>query len=617
MLRDLIANFAVIGLFVAVWALSQEWISTWSRTLRMAGAAFYMGAAAIISMALSVQLTPGVIFDLRSIAVVLAGIFAGPLAGLIAGAIAGAFRIWLGGAGMLAGLGNIVIAIALGVIVHGIRKRHGLTPWLIAALAIFQGLVPLLPLPLLPEQVRGDALSETALWVFALTVLASSLAVTSIELSRNRGRITHMLRSAIRQAPDFFYVKDRDSRFVAANQAIGTAWRAEDVIGKTDFDLTTAERAQSLYDAEQTMLSTGDALVDIEESLADEDGTVRTYVSTKRPIFNHDGSISGLVGVTKDLTERFALENKLRETQAELDMVLEVMSDGVARFDEDMRLIYANPNYRNLFPLTGSYRQLGTSLGDILDMVVATGEQSLGDLAPEAWKQMVFDRMREGGDEQVAMADGRWLLIRSAATADGGTVVIVSDITALKQSEVELIEVAEQFRVLASIDALTGLHNRRDFDRALQDAFQQARAHGLRLGVLLADIDFFKAYNDTYGHPAGDACLRQVALCINGGAKRNGDLAARYGGEEFAIILSHTTPEGLLRVAENICQAVRDLGIEHRLGLNNRVTISIGAAELEMGQYDTPEQMLRAADRALYAAKNTGRDKVMLAVPED
>lgn len=617
MLRDLIANFAVIGLFVAVWALSQEWISTWSRTLRMAGAAFYMGAAAIISMALSVQLTPGVIFDLRSIAAVLAGIFAGPLAGLIAGAIAGAFRIWLGGAGMMAGLGNIVIAIALGVIVHGIRKRHGLTPWLIAALAIFQGLVPLLPLPLLPEQVRGDALSETALWVFALTVLASSLAVTSIELSRNRGRITHMLRSAIRQAPDFFYVKDRDSRFVAANQAIGTAWRAEDVIGKTDFDLTTAERAQSLYDAEQTMLSTGDALVDIEESLADEDGTVRTYVSTKRPIFNHDGSISGLVGVTKDLTERFALENKLRETQAELDMVLEVMSDGVARFDEDMRLIYANPNYRNLFPLTGSYRQLGTSLGDILDMVVATGEQSLGDLAPDAWKQMVFDRMREGGDEQVAMADGRWLLIRSAATADGGTVVIVSDITALKQSEVELIEVAEQFRVLASIDALTGLHNRRDFDRALQDAFQQARAHGLRLGVLLADIDFFKAYNDTYGHPAGDACLRQVALCINGGAKRNGDLAARYGGEEFAIILSHTTPEGLLRVAENICQAVRDLGIEHRLGLNNRVTISIGAAELEIGQYDTPEQMLRAADRALYAAKNAGRDKVMLAESED
>ena len=129
----------------------------------------------------------------------------------------------------------------------------------------------------------------------------------------------------------------------------------------------------------------------------------------------------------------------------------------------------------------------------------------------------------------------------------------------------------------------------------------------------MVDVDRFKPFNDTYGHPAGDSCLRALASVLEGVPRRGGDLAARYGGEEFVILMAETDTAGAMAVAERLCKAVRDLGIPHRHGLGGIVTVSVGVAVAQPGQdHAGPAGLVEAADAALYAAKAEGRDRVCL-----
>ncbi|KKB08259.1 hypothetical protein VE26_12460 [Devosia chinhatensis] len=598
-------------------ALSQEWVQSWSRSARIIGMGVLMGLGAGASMELSIEVVQGVRFDLRLVMVSLSGIFGGPVAGLISGVIAALFRIQLGGAGVPVGIAVTAIAVGLGWAGFVLRRRFGLRPSLIAALSLTEAMMPALVVLMLPQEARNVAAGTVMLPFMALTGVAFSLAVIGIEHSRYRGWLTHLTKVALSQAPDFFYIKDRQGRIVLANDAaarVSGLAAGGDAVGLTDFDLTDADRAQVLFDAEQALFRTGVPIVDFEEDVPQADGSVRTMVTTKRPIFNADGSIAGLVGVTKDLTERLALERKVSDTRAELDVVLNEMSEGLARFDDAFRLVFSNANYRALFPLTGEARQPGAHIRDILKAVVETGEQVLDGLAAEDWIAAVIEKMDTGGEEQVKMYDGRWLLIRSTPLRAGGTVVIVSDISDLKEAERNLMAVAEQMRVLSITDALTGLHNRRDFDNGLAAHFETARREGFDLSVILFDIDRFKAYNDTYGHPAGDSCLKRVAASIRDNVKRPADLVARMGGEEFAVLLPNTSLSGAQKVADNIRGAIEGLSMPHSGAENGRVTISAGVAALDReGRIETGDQLVEKADRALYAAKANGRNQVVSA----
>ena len=168
-------------------------------------------------------------------------------------------------------------------------------------------------------------------------------------------------------------------------------------------------------------------------------------------------------------------------------------------------------------------------------------------------------------------------------------------------------------RALADSDGLTGLGNRRLFEEALEREVGRARRGGLPFAMILTDVDFFKKYNDRYGHVAGDVCLRQVALAIAAGARRPADLAARYGGEEFALILPDTDLDGAMAVAEMIREAVADLQIEHADSPNGRVTLSLGVVAGYPAQEasQVASAWVEAADTALYEAKATGRDRAV------
>lgn len=168
----------------------------------------------------------------------------------------------------------------------------------------------------------------------------------------------------------------------------------------------------------------------------------------------------------------------------------------------------------------------------------------------------------------------------------------------------------QELKRLSSSDGLTGIANRRFFDEYLSVEWRRARRNTTSLALLMCDVDHFKLFNDTYGHQAGDDCLRQVAHSINAYLERPSDIVSRYGGEEFAVILPETIAGGALFVAEKIRHAVHELSIPHSSSPDGRVTVSIGLASLIPDAETTPGNLIQLADKALYRAKELGRDRV-------
>lgn len=168
-----------------------------------------------------------------------------------------------------------------------------------------------------------------------------------------------------------------------------------------------------------------------------------------------------------------------------------------------------------------------------------------------------------------------------------------------------------ELQKLSLVDALTGIANRRSFDEVLEREWARAGRDGSPLSVVMIDIDFFKQFNDTYGHSAGDDCIRAVGQAIAQVRRRPGDLAARYGGEEFSLILPDTAAEGVATVADELLRLIDRLAIPHANSrVADHVTVSIGCATLKPSQGLGPERLVMLADAALYQAKRSGRHRI-------
>ena len=173
-----------------------------------------------------------------------------------------------------------------------------------------------------------------------------------------------------------------------------------------------------------------------------------------------------------------------------------------------------------------------------------------------------------------------------------------------------LVKKSRSLRSQALKDALTGIANRRQFDVRLNWEFSRAIDEGVPIALVMLDVDHFKKYNDRYGHPAGDECLKRVAGCVNGVRRRSDDMAARLGGEEFAILLPNTGLRGAIAVAEAIRKSVAAHRMTHVPGSSHTVTVSCGVHALVPTEGMTPAELVDAADRALYLAKTSGRNRV-------
>ena len=182
-----------------------------------------------------------------------------------------------------------------------------------------------------------------------------------------------------------------------------------------------------------------------------------------------------------------------------------------------------------------------------------------------------------------------------------------------EEANVQLEQLNNQLKLLTIRDALTGLSNRRHFDEFLLNEWKRMARIKNHLSLIMIDIDFFKRYNDTYGHQGGDDCLKIVATAIKRCAKRPGDLVARYGGEEFSVILSETNSEGAVIVAETMRKAVQDRRIPNeKSDAAKHVTLSLGIATIIPETENSEKSLIKLADKALYEAKLAGRNRVVV-----
>ena len=181
----------------------------------------------------------------------------------------------------------------------------------------------------------------------------------------------------------------------------------------------------------------------------------------------------------------------------------------------------------------------------------------------------------------------------------------------LKKLNDQLVEANKKLERLANLDSLTGVANRRNFMETFDKEWKRGCRNKLSLSLIMIDVDFFKAYNDYYGHQAGDECLKNIALLLDEALARSGDMLARYGGEEFMIILPGTDIKGTAAVAEKLRKKVESAAIPHESStINDYVTISLGIAAMIPSVRKSKESLIGAADEALYKAKRNGRNRV-------
>lgn len=322
------------------------------------------------------------------------------------------------------------------------------------------------------------------------------------------------------------------------------------------------------------------------------------FARMARRLRERDGRIAGM-------------SRQLAASEAHHRLLADTATDVIARFDLGFRHAYVSPSCREV---------LGYEPEDLIGrrLSVIVSPDDWADVDTSLVLPLIGGRPMVRVTYRALRADGRttWVESSGRRLADGTGYVFVSrDVSERKRLEQQLEDANRQLRVLVRQDGLTGLGNRRHFDDMLGTEYRRAMRVGEPLALIMVDVDRFKAFNDLYGHPAGDACLREVGAALAGALRRPADLAVRYGGEEFAVLLPGTDEAGALQTAARIQDAMRTVAVPHAGSEFGVATLSMGITVLPAGgPGDGPAALVEAADAALYAAKRAGRNAAHLAV---
>ena len=311
-----------------------------------------------------------------------------------------------------------------------------------------------------------------------------------------------------------------------------------------------------------------------------------------------------LADTLDEMAERLQLTNEaFKSSEARYKLLAENTADLVTHIDSVVVACYVSPASKSIL----GYEPRELLGGNPIDLAHPHDRPQLA---------LMLEALQLGAEApalqyRASRRDGTyvWVEIMGRALGGGlGVMLSIRDISRRKSAEDRLEEANRNLFMLASTDGLTGLANRRSFDKALTRELARCARDGLPLALLLVDVDHFKRYNDSYGHQEGDECLKRLSHLLRGMARRPGDVAARYGGEEFAVILPNTAADGGLHFAENLRTAVEQLNIPHCRSSYGIVTVSIGIA-CEIPASRTDSTILQNADVALYSAKAGGRNR--------
>ncbi|AEI41428.1 diguanylate cyclase [Paenibacillus mucilaginosus] len=332
-----------------------------------------------------------------------------------------------------------------------------------------------------------------------------------------------------------------------------------------------------------------------------KEGQLRRLYNSVIPIYS-GSDITGAFCVAKDITVQLQAEARLRASEEKYRFLTESSSDMISVHDRGAVYKMVTPASSALF----GYEPEELFNRCAFDFIHPEDLQPVGLTHQKIWEasavESVTYRMRR--------KDGTYVWVESKSRkvhseSEGETVVVVTrDISERKQAELALTEVNKKLLHQAEQDGLTQIPNRRRFDNTLRSEWRRAARTESPISMILLDIDYFKAYNDTFGHLSGDECLKKVAAILRDNLLRETDLVARFGGEEFAVLLPHTDLEGALVVAEHLRKAVEAAGLPHpKSRIGEVVTISLGVASLKSPLPHEPTELIEQADRALYNAK--------------
>ncbi|AZN39260.1 sensor domain-containing diguanylate cyclase [Paenibacillus albus] len=324
-----------------------------------------------------------------------------------------------------------------------------------------------------------------------------------------------------------------------------------------------------------------------------------------------NGETVELIGVGSDITERKKAEQAMQESESRYRQLVELSPDAIFVVT-NRQIVFMNKKAMTVLGGSSLEQFLARPIQENVHLEFRSrARQHLqqvldteGVLQPYESKYMKLNG--EPIDVEVTAA---YMLYQGASSV----IIIFRDITERKLAEQQLQESNVQLMKLVSLDGLTGIANRRFFDEMMEKEWELALSGELPLSIILCDIDYFKAYNDTYGHQEGDSCLKLTAAVLDKIAQPNGGFAARYGGEEFIILLPETGPEEAAHIGFQLCEAVKALGIPHGASLVSPVvTICAGVTSFTPSAVDEMDELIRQADTALYQAKQSGRNRMQL-----
>ncbi|WP_314018630.1 EAL domain-containing protein [Stutzerimonas degradans] len=608
MITNVLVENTII-LFALCWPLS-FYSSNWTRKDRpvaQCAAGIWFGIACIIGMMIPNAIQAGLVFDARTVVLSMAALFGGPLVAGIAGALAAAYRIWLGGIGMLTGLGNVLLPIVLGLAYRYCHQRGlvriGCWQLLAFGLLLHLGVLGLVAL-LLPTAVVLTAFREVAATLLvALPLGTTALGLLISDLIKRNSteqalKVSEARLRAITQAlPDLLLVIDEDGRYldIICSERSLLYDDASRLIGRRLHDVMPPAEEQRFLDfIQETLRSDTPQLLEYTMQTL---GGRRVFEGRALALDIPDMEKRAVVWLSRDITER---------TDAELEQRIAAIAfesqQGMLITDADNRILRVNKAFTQISGFTseeaiGQTTRLLASGKHDADFYRAMWESiaTTGTWIGEIWNR------RKSGEVYP-----EWLTISAVKDAQGKIshyVAAFSDITDRKLAE-------QRIHHLAFYDPLTGLPNRRLLLDRLQQAMATSRRTGQLGALMFIDLDNFKNINDLHGHQTGDEVLRLAAGRLSANTRAS-DTVARLGGDEFVVML-----EGLASDAELAGSQAEHVGMKlltsldgaYRLDeLNLHSSASIGV--VLFGEDDsTSEELMKRADMSMYEAKLSGKN---------
>lgn len=424
---------------------------------------------------------------------------------------------------------------------------------------------------------------------------------TSIDPPEQLQKQLWLLENMLTNVGAFIYAKDLNGCYLYVNQAVLDLFNRplNQVLGKDDSHFFDLPLSKQLKNNDNKVMSQGVTTENEETNVVKETGQTHIYRTIKKPLFDDNQKVIGMCGISTDITEEKKLQKIIRQQKQLLDTVLDNVDAHIYMKNSQREFLYVNNKTAELFGYPVD-EIIGKKESDILPPDIA-------DHFYQSDKKVFETNEKQVIDEEVIDEEGnqyRYLSIKVPYNREGELPALIgfsSDVT-------ELYQLKEQFKKQANTDPLTELYNRRFFVEQAEKEFNRTSRYNKSLSLVSFDIDHFKNINDKFGHPAGDQVLIQLAKALMP-VIRTEDILARIGGEEFSLLLPETDIDVANQVAERIRQTLAKLTIKGDWQGGITMTVSLGVTSLKTTD-DSFEQLFKRADKALYNAKDNGRNQV-------